>query len=91
MIALVKDKARIWYSFPLVALASGGVWGAAATGSILTIFMIEAKKTRQHLKSELKGFSKRDMQIYELYKAGKTARKLSKMFGISKSMVRAIY
>jgi hypothetical protein len=53
--------------------------------------MIEAKKTRQHLKSEPKGFSKRDMQIYELHKAGKTARKLSKMFGISKSMVRAIY
>jgi hypothetical protein len=25
MIALVKDKARIWYSFPQDALASGGV------------------------------------------------------------------
>jgi hypothetical protein len=31
------------------------------------------------------------MQIYELHKAGKTARELSKMFGLSESMVRAIY
>jgi len=91
MIALMKDKARIWYSFPLGALAPGGVRGAVATGSILTTFMIEGKKTRQHLKSEPKGFSKQDMQIYELHKAGKTTRELSKMFGISESMVRAIY
>jgi DNA-directed RNA polymerase sigma subunit (sigma70/sigma32) len=31
------------------------------------------------------------MQIYELHKAGKTARELGEMFGISESRVRAIY
>jgi len=53
--------------------------------------MIEGKKTRQHLKSEPKGPLERDMQIYELYKAGKTARQVAEMFGISESRVRAIY
>ena len=90
-VELGYDKARIWYSFPLDALAPGGVRGATASGSILTTFMIEEKKTRQHLKSEPKGPSERDMQIYELHKAGKTARELGEMFGISESRVRAIY
>ncbi len=78
-------------SFPLDALAPGGVRGATASGSILTTFMIEGKKTRQHLKSEPKGPSERDVQIYELHKAGKTVRELGEMFGISESRVRAIY
>ena len=72
-VELGYDKARIWYSFPLDALAPGGVRGATASGSILTTFMIEGKRTRQQLKSEPKGPSERDMQIYELHKAGKTA------------------
>ena len=41
-------------------------------------FMIEEKKTRHHLKSEPKGPSERDMQIYELHKAGKTARRIGR-------------
>jgi len=53
-IDLGYDKARIWYSFPLDALAPGSIRGATATGSILTTFMIEKKRTRQHLKSESK-------------------------------------
>jgi len=53
-------------SLPLDALAPGGVRGATATGSILTTFMIEGKKTRYHLKSEPKGLSERELQIYEL-------------------------
>jgi hypothetical protein len=71
------DKAGLWYSFPLDALMPGSVWGATATGSILTTFMIEGKKTRQHLKSEPKGPSERDMRIYELHKVGKTACELA--------------
>lgn len=43
----------------------------------MTAFMIEKKRTRQHLKSEPKGPSERNMQIYELHKAGKTARELA--------------
>ena len=39
-------KARVWYSFLLDALAPGGVRGATATGSILTNFISEEKKTR---------------------------------------------
>lgn len=66
-------------SFPLDALAPGGVRGATATGSILTTFMIKKKRTRQHLKSEPKELSERDMQIYELHKAGKTAREVAEM------------
>jgi hypothetical protein len=90
-IELGYDRARIWYSFPLEMLAPNGVRGATATGSILTTFMIEGKKTRQHLKSEPKGSSERDVQIYELHRAGKAAREVGKMFGISESRVRAIY
>ena len=90
-VELGYDKARIWYSFPLDALAPGGDRGATATGSILTTFMIEGKRTRQRLKSEPKGPSERDMQIYELHKNGMTARKLAEVYGISESRVRAIY
>jgi hypothetical protein len=85
------DRARLWYSFPLDARALDGVHGASATGSILTTFASEEKKTRQHLKSEPKGPSERDMQIYESHKAGRKARELAEMFGISESRVRAIY
>lgn len=60
------------YSFPLDALAPGGVRGAIASGSILTTFMSEGKKTCQRLKSELKRPSERDMQIYELHKGHET-------------------
>jgi hypothetical protein len=38
--------------------------------------MIEKKMTRQHLKSEPKGPSERDMQIYELQKVVMMAREL---------------
>lgn len=68
----------------------GGVRGTMATGSILTPFMIEGKKTRQRLKSEPKGLSERDIQIYELHKVEKTARKLSEQFGLSESGIRGI-
>jgi DNA-binding NarL/FixJ family response regulator len=52
--------------------------------------MIEKKRTRQHLKSEPKGPSERDMQIYELHKAGKTTRELAEQFGLSVSGIRGI-
>ena len=84
-------KARVWYSFLLDALAPGGVRGATATGSILTTFMIEKKRTRQHLKSEPKGPSERDVKIYELHKAGKTARELAEQFGLSEQSMWGIF
>ncbi|MEW5873212.1 MAG: hypothetical protein AB1894_28390 [Chloroflexota bacterium] len=90
-IELGYDRARLWYSFPLEMLAPNGVQGATATGSILTTFMIEGKKTHQYLKPEPKGPSERDMQIYELHKAGRKALELAEMLGISESRVRAIY
>jgi len=89
-VELGYDWARIWYSFPLDALAPGGIRGATATGSIMTAFMIEKKRTRQHLKSEPKGPSERNIQIYELHKAGKTARELAEQFGLSVSGIRCI-
>ena len=70
-------------SFPLDALGPGGVRGTTATGSILTTFRIEEKKTRRRLKSEPKGPSERNMQIYELHKVGKTTGELADMFGLS--------
>jgi len=84
------DRARIWYSFSLDALAPDSVRGATATGSIMTTFMIEGKKTRQHLKSEPKGPSEWDMQICELHKAGRTTRELAEQFGLSVSGIRGI-
>lgn len=90
-IELGYDRARLWYSFPLEMLAPNGVRGATATGSILTAFMIEGKKTRQRLKSEPKGPSERDMQIYELHKAGKTARELAEQFGLSEQSMWGIF
>lgn len=89
-VELGYDTARIWYSFPLDALTSASIRGATATGSIQTTFMIEGKKTRQHLKSGPKGPSERDMQIYELHKAGKTARELAEQFGLSEMRVWGI-
>jgi len=85
------DRANLWDSFPLDTLAPDGVRGATATGSILTTFMIKGKKTRQHLKSEPKWPSERDMQIYELHKNCMTARQVTEMFAISASRVRVIY
>jgi len=52
--------------------------------------MIEGKKTCQRLKSEPKGPSERDMQIYELHKAGKTTCELAEQFGLSVSGIRGI-
>lgn len=89
-IELGYDRARLWYSFPLDTLAPGGIRDAVATGSILTTFMIEGKKTRQRLKSEPKGPSERDMHIYELHKAGKTAREVAEQFGLSEQSVWGI-
>ena len=54
--------------------------GRKATGSILTTLMIEGKRTRQHLKSEPKEPSERDVRIYELHIAGKTAREVAEQF-----------
>jgi len=48
----------------------------AAFGSIMTTFMIEGKKTRQRLKSEPKGPSERDAQIYELHKSGEDGSRI---------------
>jgi len=45
-VKLGYDRARVWCSFPLDAFASGGVRGTAASGSILTTFMIEKKRMR---------------------------------------------
>lgn len=52
---------------------------------------LNGKKLRQHLKSEPKGPTERDIQIDELHKADKTARDFEEMFGISESKVREIY
>jgi hypothetical protein len=89
-IELGYDRARLGYSFPLDTLAPGGIRGAMATGSILTTFMMEENKTRQRLKSEPKGPSERDMQIYELHRAGKTACEVAEMFGLSEQSVWGI-
>jgi hypothetical protein len=48
-------------------------------------------QSRRHLISGAKPPSERDIQIYKLHKAGKTARQMAEMFGISESRVRAIY
>ena len=87
-IELGYDRARLWYSFPLDTIASGGIRGASASGSLLTAFAPQPKHTRRHLNSEVKPPSEHDIQIYELHKAGKTARQLAETFAISESRVR---
>lgn len=89
-VELGYDRARIWYSFSLDSLTSEKFQGAAATGSILTNYQPEGKQTRRRLKSEPKGPSERDLRIYELHQAGKTAKELGEMFGISEQRVWGI-
>jgi len=62
-----------------------------ATGSVLKTFMVKGEKTLHRMKSEPKPPSERDMQIYELHKARKTAQDVGEIFGVSESWVRVIY
>ena len=89
-VELGYDRARMWYSFPLDVLSPAVAHGMAAAGSILVLFTANANKTRRRQKSEPRPPSERDVQIYELHKAGKTVCELAEQFGLSEKRVWGI-